>query len=65
MVITTLALLPALVGNDLAGEFAQFITLEQVLDIYHELNLLTWALLGEVMRHMLLEVIGDADRQDF
>ena len=49
----------------MAGEFAQFITLEQVLDIYHELNLLTWALLGEVMRHMLLEVIGDADRLDF
>lgn len=64
MVITTLALLPALVGNDLAGEFAQFITLEQVLDIDHELDLLTRALLGEVVRHMLLEVIGDADRHD-
>ena len=49
----------------MAREFAKLITLKQVLDIYHDLNLLTRALLGEVVRHMLLEVIGDADRHDF
>ena len=49
----------------MAGEFAQFITLEQVLDIDRELDLLARALLGEVVRHMLLEVIGDFDRHDF
>ena len=49
----------------MAREFAKLITLKQVLDIYHDLNLLARALLGEVVRHMLLEVIGDADRHDF
>ena len=54
--------LPTLIGDDVAGERAYLITLEQVLDLEHKGDLFGSLLIGEVMRHLSGVLEGDANR---